>query len=222
MLAILLFGLAFGPQFWVRSVLRRHGGDRPDLPGTGGELAAHLLEEMGLDGVKVERTDLGDHYDPSERAVRLTPPVFDGRSVMAVSVAAHEVGHAMQDAGDYAPLKSRTRLAGIAMRVQRVGGVLMLAAPLLGILHRTPGLLVAEIAVGLMVLGAGVVIHLVTLPVELDASFARALPVLERGNYLGKDDIPAARRILQAAAMTYVAAALSSLLNVFYWLRVLR
>lgn len=222
MLGLTFLALAFGPQLWVRSVIARHADDRADIPGTGGELAEHLVQEIGLDGVKVERTDIGDHYDPKDKAVRLTPQVYDGRSVTAVAVAAHEVGHAMQDAGDYGPLKTRTRLAGVAATVQKVGGALMLAAPFLGILHRVPGLLIAEIAVGLMVLGAGVVIHLVTLPVEFDASYGRALPLLERGKYLDEDDMPAARKILKAAAMTYVAAALSSLLNIFFWLRILR
>src|SRR5438477_3283915 len=93
--ALLLFAALLGPQWWVRRVLERHGTDRPDLPGTGGELARHLLDEAGLRGVNVELTGDGDHYDPAAHAVRLLPQHYDGRSVAAVAVAAHEVSHAL-------------------------------------------------------------------------------------------------------------------------------
>src|SRR4051794_11799488 len=85
---VLFLAILLGPQAWVHRVLARHGVDRPDLPGTGGELARHLLDEAGLDTVKVEVTDAGDHYDPENRVVRLTRPHYDGRSVSAVAVAA--------------------------------------------------------------------------------------------------------------------------------------
>src|SRR5215471_1207100 len=96
-LAILLVVL-LGPQWWVRHVLDRHGVERPDLPGTGGELARHLLDARGLQGVKVELTGHGDHYDPEDHAVRLLPQHHDGRSIAAVAVATHEVSHAVQHA----------------------------------------------------------------------------------------------------------------------------
>src|SRR5262245_52985130 len=89
-LVILLAVVLLGPQWWVRRVLSRHGIERHDLPGTGGELARHLLDAAGLHGVKVELTGDGDHYDPEDRAVRLLPQHHDGRSVAAVAVAAHE------------------------------------------------------------------------------------------------------------------------------------
>src|SRR5262249_30597743 len=95
---VILLAVVFGPQFWVHHVLRRHGAERPDFPGTGGELARHLLDEAGLQAVKVETTDHGDHYDPDAQAVRLLPAHYDGRSVSAVAVAAHEVSHAVQHA----------------------------------------------------------------------------------------------------------------------------
>src|SRR5437868_10007325 len=90
--------LLFGPQLWVRRVMAQHGADRPDLPGTGAELARHLLDEAELPSVTVEKTDIGDHYDPEARAVRLLPQHHDGRSIAAVAVAAHEVSHAVQHA----------------------------------------------------------------------------------------------------------------------------
>ena len=91
---LLLLALVFGPQLLVKRVLRQHGADRPDLPGTGAELARHLLDEANLQSVTVEKTDLGDHYDPDAHAVRLLPQHHDGRSVAAVAVAAHEIGRA--------------------------------------------------------------------------------------------------------------------------------
>ena len=108
--ALLLFAAVFGPQWWVRHVLAKHAADRPDLPGTGAELARHLLDEAGLQQVKVEQTDIGDHYDPDALAVRLTPPHHDGRSIAAVAVAAHEVSHAVQHARGEPAFKRRYQL----------------------------------------------------------------------------------------------------------------
>ncbi len=122
--SLILLAVLFGPQVWVRRVLAQHGVDRPDLPGTGGELARHLLDEAGLRSVKVELTGDGDHYDPEEHAVRLLPQHHDGRSVAAVAVAAHEVSHAMQ------------HLAGRARRELRQGAAGARARPLsFGVRH---------------------------------------------------------------------------------------
>jgi Zn-dependent membrane protease YugP len=147
---------------------------------------------------------------------------YGGRSLSAVVIAAHEVGHAIQDAMGYAPLKTRVRLARQAQRFETVGAVVMLASPLVVLLAKSPFLLVLEIMVGLMMLSFAVLIQMVTLPVEFDASFRRALPVLEAGRYIKQQDMPAARQILRAAALTYVAAAALSLLDVMRWVRVLR
>jgi Zn-dependent membrane protease YugP len=226
-IAILLFlavvvGLAMLPGVWVRNVIARHSADRPDIPGTGGQFARHLLDGMKLQHVKVEETNLGDHYDPDAKAIRLSPPNMHGRSLAAVVIAAHEAGHAMQDATGYGPLQARTRLAKQAIRIEKVGAVVMLAAPIMLVLARTPQVLLLEIAAGVVILGMSVAMHAFTLPVEFDASFRRALPVLKEGRYISDADMPAARKILKAAAFTYVAAAAMSLLDVARWIRVLR
>ena len=214
-LGLLLFlALAVLPRIWVRGVLARHDRDRPDFPGTGGELARHLLDAMKLGAVKVEETKLGDHYDPDLKAVRLAPERFHGRSLTAVVIAAHEVGHAMQDATNSRYLRTRTRLAKTATIVERVGVVVMLAAPIAAALLHHPAGAALELAAGMLILGHGVALHVITLPVEFDASFNRALPVLRAGRYLPERDLPAARSILRAAAFTYVAAALMSLINI--------
>lgn len=215
----LLVGALFGPQLWVRAVMRRHGGPRADFPGSGGELARHLLDRLGLDGIAVGTTDRGDHYDPVARAVRLGPQHFSGRSLTAVVIAAHEVGHALQDASGYRPLRWRHRLVGFARSAQRLGNGLILATPLIAAVTRMPSIGLLTLAGGLVSLGSATLVHLITLPVEWDASFGRALPLLRAGKYIADEDLPAARRILRAAALTYVAGTLASLLGLWRWLR---
>lgn len=217
-----ILALAVLPQMWIKSILARYGSPRPDIQGTGGELARHLLDGMKLGHVKVEETKLGDHYDPVAKTVRLMPQHFNGHSLAAVVIAAHEVGHAMQDATGFKPLEARTKLAKQAQRVEMVGAAVMLASPLVMLFTKAPMLLVIEFAAGLMILGYSVLMHITTLPVEFDASFNRALPVLRDGGYLEPKDMPAARQLLRAAALTYVAAAAMSLLSVTRWLRMLR
>src|SRR5438093_12475649 len=220
-LAILLVVL-LGPQWWVRHVLERYGGERADLPGTGGELARHLLDLAGLHGVKVELTGDGDHYDPEERAVRLLPQHHDGRSVAAVAVAAHEVSHAVQHANGERAFAVRFDLVRKVVWIDRIASGLLLLAPLIFFVVNAPILLILQIVAGLVLLTARVAVHVVTLPVELDASFGKALPVLKKGRYLAPTDMPAARSVLRAAAFTYVASALMTLLNVARWFQILR
>jgi uncharacterized protein len=177
---------------------------------------------MKLGHVKVEETAGGDHYDPIEKIVRLSPGHMNKKSLSAVVVAAHEVGHAMQDATDYAPLKARTRLAKQARKVEILGSIIMLLSPIMLVIMKAPAAMLVELFLGMLVLSFGVLMHAVTLPVEFDASFRRALPVLEAGKYIADKDMASARQILRAAAFTYVAAAAMSLLNVTRWLRILR
>ncbi len=218
--AALFLGLVFGPQAWIGITMRKHAVHREDYPGTGGELARHLLDAAGLNDVKVERIAAGDHYSPQDRTVRLSAPNFDGRSVTAVAVAAHEVGHAVQHAEGFGPLMWRQKLAGYAIVIQRTGSILLMATPFVFALTRSPVILVAEIAGAFAIMLTTVVIHAVTLPTEFDASFKRALPVLSQ--YIPEDDMPGARSVLKAAAFTYVASALVTLLDISRWLRVLR
>ena len=217
-----VFALALLPQMWVKRVIARHGDERADFPGTGGEFARHILDEMKLSNVKVEETNLGDHYDPDAKAVRLLPQHLNGRSLSAVVIAAHESGHAMQDATGYPPLAARSRLAKQALRMEKVAAVVMLAAPIVMALAKAPHIVLIEVMVGVMIFALSILMHAVTLPVEFDTSFRRALPVLKAGRYLEDRDMPAAKEILRAAAFTYVAAAAMSLLDVVRWFRVLR
>lgn len=219
-LALGVVAVLFGPQLWVSRVMRLHSAPRNDFPGTGGELARHLLDRFGLQRVQVGVTPKGDHYDPVAKAVRLDEARYSERSLTAIVIAAHEVGHALQDASDYRPLRWRHRLVGFANFAQRLGNGLILATPLIAAVTRLPAAGLLLLAGGVASIGSAALVHLVTLPVEWDASFKRALPLLEAGKYIPEQDLPAARRILRAAALTYVAGALASLLNLWRWLRV--
>jgi Zn-dependent membrane protease YugP len=216
------FALVFGPQWWVRHVLAHHGADRPDLPGTGGELARHLLDEAGLRQIAVEETDIGDHYDPDALTVRLVPQHYSGRSIAAAAVAAHEVSHAVQHARGEVAFARRCGLVKHVIWIDRIASALLLAAPIVFVFVKAPILAVLQVAAGLLLLTIRVAVHAVTLPVEFDASFGKALPVLARGRYLSVGDLPAARKVLTAAAFTYVAAALATLLDIARWFRILR
>jgi Zn-dependent membrane protease YugP len=147
---------------------------------------------------------------------------YQARSLTAVTVAAHEVGHALQHASGFAPLLLRTRLVKWVSPVEKTGAMLMMAAPLIIGLTRLPVAGLLMFMGGLLTLGSGVVIHLLTLPTEFDASFGRALPLLRQQDVLYETDERHARRLLRAAAMTYVAASLMSLLNVARWIAILR
>src|SRR5688572_11769541 len=142
---VALIGLIFGPQVWIRSTMARHAKERADFPGTGGELARHLLDEAGLTTVKVEAIDGGDHYSPVDKAVRLSRSNFTGRSVTAIAVAAHEASHAMQDKEGYAPLRLRQTFVGYGIVIERVGSVLLLATPVIFALTRSPLVLAFEL-----------------------------------------------------------------------------
>ncbi len=219
---LLLLAIIFGPSWWVKRVLEKYSKPADRYSGTGAELARVLLDKHDMPHVKVEQTETGDHYDPIDKTVRLTPDKFNGHSLTAVTVAAHEVGHALQDHTGYTPLHLRTRLVKLAVPAQKLGAGIMFAAPVLILVTKALPVGLLMVLGGLLTLGFATVVHFVTLPMEWDASFKRALPVLKAGNYLHKGDLRHARKILLAAAMTYVAASLISLLNIGRWWAILR
>ena len=219
----LLLTLLLGPQLWTRHVFKRHDAPLAELPGTGGELARHLLTRLQLTDFSVQALETaGDHYDPENKTVCLSPGVHEGKSLTAVVVAAHEVGHALQHFTGFKPLYLRWNLAKYIAFVEKAASVLLVSFPFVALLSKSPlagGLMLVS---GLTVLLLPVVFHLVTLPVEWDASFNRALPLLLEGEYLPKAAEPVIRRILTAAALTYVSASLFSLLNFYRWIAFLR
>ena len=219
----LLLTLLLGPQLWTRHVFKRHDAPLAELPGTGGELARHLLTRLQLTDFSVQALETaGDHYDPENKTVCLSPGVHEGKSLTAVVVAAHEVGHALQHFTGFKPLYLRWNLAKYIAFVEKAASVMLVSFPFVALLSKSPLAGGLMLVLGLAILLLPVVFHLVTLPVEWDASFNRALPLLLEGEYLPKTAEPVIRRILTAAALTYVSASLFSLLNFYRWIAFLR
>jgi len=163
------------------------------------EAARRLLDRFGLNHVAVERVpgSLTDHYDPRSKVLRLSDDVYGSTSIAAIGVAAHEAGHAVQDLQGYAPLRIRNAI----VPVTNLGSTLAMPLFFLGIIMRIPALM----DLGILLFAGILVFHLVTLPVEFDAS-SRALRLLGETQVLGTAEIAGARRVLNAAALTYVAA----------------
>jgi uncharacterized protein len=222
LIILLLVAAIFGPQWWAHSVLQRYSVPREDFPGSGGEFALHLAQQLKLNIEVSIAEGSGDHYDPIQKAVRLSADNFHTQSLTAVVVAAHEVGHALQDQLGYKPLHARTRLVQIAAHLERAGAAMMVAVPIVTAIFRLPAAGFLMFIAGFISLGTPVFVHLLTLPVEWDASFRRALPILSAGGYLAEKDLRIARRILTACALTYVASSLVSLLNLARWIALLR
>lgn len=222
LLIALLLLLFFGPSLWANHTMRRYSTTRDDIPGTGGELARHLLDRFGMQDFQVEEAGAeGDHFDPTSNTVRLSKTNLSGRSLTAVAVAAHEVGHAIQHYRGEQKIRLRTRLARFAQTAQKLGAAVIMLSPLVAFISRAPSLIAVQIVAGLGTMLLAAVVHLVTLPVEIDASFGKALPILREG-YINPKDEAAVRRILRAAAFTYVAASLASMLNLWRWIAILR
>ncbi len=218
---LILLALIFGPSLWVKFVMKRYSKEKPEIPGTGGELAKHLIERFTLKDVKVEVTELGDHYDPVEKKVRLLREHYESKSLTAVAIAAHEVGHAIQDQQGDKRLATRTKMIPVADKVARWSAAIISLSPVIGIITRHPMPFSLVLLLGLSGFIARMMVHAVTLPIEFDASFAKALPVLREGSYVSKSDEDAVSRILRAAALTYVSAALADILNLGRWIAIL-
>lgn len=218
--ALVLLAL-FGPTLWVQFQMRRYNREIDGMPGTGGELAIHLIERFELDGITVERlSEGGDHYSPQDKAVRLSAGNYDGKSLTAIAVAAHEVGHALQFARGERVSQLRERYIPTAMMLKRVGIATMALLPLV-LIFKAPAALWLLVSVGLGLQLLGALAYLIVLPEEWDASFNKALPILTQGNYIRAQDEHAVRGVLTAAALTYFAGALADLLNIGRWLVIL-
>lgn len=223
LLIIVLLLIVFMPQFWVKHVIKKYSQQIEELPGTGGELAKHLITRFNLEDVSVEQTENGnDHYDPQAKMIRLSEDNFNGKSLSAITIATHEFGHALQDHTHYQPLIMRTKLAVFAAVAEKIASFILISMPFAMVLAKIPLVGVIMLLAGLTIMGLPIILHLFTLPVEFDASFNRALPILTEGKYLPESALPIARRILRAAALTYVSASLASLFNFYRWFAILR
>ena len=219
--ALIVLAMIFGPSLWVKFVMRRYSTEKPEMPGTGGELAKHLIKRFSLKDVEVETTELGDHYDPIEKKVRLLPEHYGSKSLTAIAIAAHEVGHAIQDHQGDKRLATRTKMVPIVNLLARWSVVVISLSPVIGIITRHPMPFSLLLFLGLSGFIARMMVHAVTLPIEFDASFSKALPILREGNYVSQSNEKAVSHVLRAAALTYVSAALADILNLSRWIFIL-
>lgn len=219
---LLLLLLAYGPQLWVRHVLAKHHAPIDGMPGTGGELAQHLLDRFDLEGVSLrEGSEDENHYQPGTKTVCLSPEVFHGKSLSAIAVAAHEVGHAIQFSRNEPVSHLRQKYLGKAHRIQQIGVYILMSLPIVGAAIRIPHLALLTAAIGVSTMIVSVLMYVAILPEEYDASFNKALPILDEG-YVPEQHMPAVRQVLKACALTYVAAALADILRLWRWLAILR
>ena len=219
--ALIVLAVIFGPSLWVKFVMRRYSTEKPEMPGTGGELAKHLIKRFSLKDVEVETTELGDHYDPIEKKVRLSREHYESKSLTAVAIAAHEVGHAIQDHQGDRRLATRTKMVPIVNLLARWSVVIISLSPVIGIITRHPIPFSLLLFIGLSGFIARMMMHAVTLPIEFDASFSKALPILREGDYVSQSNEKAVSHVLRAAALTYVSAALAETLNLSRWIFIL-
>ncbi len=205
--------LATWAQSRVQGAYRRFSRVRSSRGISGAEVARAMLSEVGLGGVNIEysrRGALSDHYDPRDQTVRLSPDVHDGRTLAALGIAAHEAGHAMQHATGYIWLGMRNAI----IPVSRFGSTLAFPLFFIGLIFAgTTGELLMSI--GLILFGSALVFQIITLPVEYNAS-ARAMAALIDGGYITSREAGGVRQVLNAAALTYLAAALMALMQFIY------
>ncbi|NLO82163.1 MAG: zinc metallopeptidase [Clostridiales bacterium] len=198
--------LAMYAQFKVQNTFAQYSriGARSGL--TGAEVAREILRDNRIYDVRIEQTRgmLTDHYDPRNKVLRLSPHVYNSSSLAALGVAAHEAGHVIQHQYGYIPFNIRTAIVPIAT----IGSQLAFPLLLIGLFLGMPKLA----QVGVLAFSAAVLFQLVTLPVEYNAS-SRAIEALEVGGYLSREETPHTRKVLRAAALTYVAATLTAVLQ---------
>jgi uncharacterized protein len=217
-------GLVLGlfAQARVKGAFNKYAKVRTQRNVTGAEVARALLDAQGLFDVKVERTKgmLSDHYDPRSKVLRLSEAVHDQPSVAAAGVAAHEMGHALQDATGYAPLNLRSALVPAASFGSSLAPMIFMAGLVLDMFTGNSGLGYYIALFGVILFGAAVFFTLVTLPVEFDAT-KRAKKLLVSNGILFQDEMTGVNKVLDAAALTYVAAAVAAVGQLLYYLAIL-
>ena len=200
----------FLPSIWVSYVLKKNNEILPDMPFTGKELGLKLLKENKLDNVLIEPIKQVDHYNPLEKKVRISEEKLNKKSITSIAVVAHEIGHAIQDKENYKPLLLRQKLIEKTIIFQRIGSfLLIIGLPSIFAITKSPFITFLAAILIMGCLSTNVVIHLITLPVEFDASFKRALPILQK--YVPNENMRQCRSVLRAAAFTYLAQSIVSI-----------
>ncbi len=203
--------LTFWAQSQVKGTYRRYSQVHSRMGMTGAQVAQTILSKMGVQGVRVEPVagELTDHYDPGAKAVRLSQGIYNSTSLAAAAVAAHECGHVLQDVQGYKFMNVRAALVPAVNLGSRLGPILIMAGLFLQILGLS--------WLGVIFFGAVLLFHVVTLPVEFDAS-SRALRLIDDLGILQGEEHRGAEAVLRAAAFTYVATAFYALLNLLYYI----
>lgn len=214
---IILFVISILPMAWLNYVFKKNDAILINMPFTGLEFGETILNEIGLNDVKIEKSLTVDHYDLSEKKVKVTKDRLSKKSLTAISIVCHEIGHAIQHKQKYKPLEQRTTLVKNTTWISQLGsGLLMVGIPTI-LATGSYNLIKVCLLLVLLSLLIGVVVHLITLEVELDASFNKALPII-------KDKVPseyhnACESILKAAAFTYVIGVVRNFVSLrFIWL----
>ena len=219
-LYILVIVVGIGLSLWASTItksrFRTYSQYTTRSRMTGAEVARSILSDNGISDVRVERVagELSDHYDPRTKTLRLSQAVHDSNTMAAFGVAAHEVGHAIQHAQSYAPLQFRSAWVPVANLGGGISMVVIMLAFFMGGAASAAGTSLSWL--GVILFSGTTIFTLITLPVEFDAS-KRALACLRKGDYVIEKELDGARKVLNAAAMTYVAAFVTSLLTLLYW-----
>src|SRR5664280_377891 len=202
LLALILIP-GFVAQMRVQAALKKYSKIRARSGRTGAQAAEEILDGAGIHDVKIERTQsfLGDHYDPRTKTLVLSPAVYDSNSVAALGIAAHETGHAIQHQHAYAPLQVRMAIVPVTMFTSQLLPLVMIG----GFFFRIP----MFITLGIVIYTVIVLFQLITLPVEFNAS-SRAKLILQQNGLVTREEMPAVNRVLNAAALTYVAALIAA------------
>ena len=219
MVFFLFFFLVFFllPKFWLSYSMKKGDKELINMPFNAEEFGKLILKENDLTGVKIEETQAVDHYDLNDRTVRVKEGRLEKKSLTSLTIVCHEIGHAIQHNEEYEPLVQRTNLVQKTQWISRLGGVILYSALPLILATGSFGFIKLSLLLVICSVLVGVLIHLITLNVEIDASFNRAMPIL-------KEKIPEeyhaqCNNVLKAAAFTYVIGALTSFLSLRYiWL----
>lgn len=203
MLLALILIPGFVAQMRVQAAMKKYSRVPARSGRTGAQAASEILDDAGIHDVQIERTQsfLGDHYDPRTKTLVLSPAVYDSNSVAALGIAAHETGHAIQHQHAYAPLQARMAIVPVTMFTSQLLPLVMIG----GFFFRIP----MFITLGIIIYTVIVLFQLITLPVEFNAS-SRAKLILQKSGLVARDEMPGVNRVLNAAALTYVAALIAA------------
>ena len=205
------------PKAWLTLAMKSNDKELENMPFNAGEFGQLILDENNLGNVTIEETSLGDHYDLNDEAVRVHEGRLEKKSLTSIAIVCHEIGHAIQHAEEYGPLINRTNIVERTQWLSKIGGVILYSGLPLILATGSFGFIKVCLILVLISVLLGVFIHLITLDVEIDASFNRAMPILQ-------EKIPSeyhaqCKNVLKAAAFTYVIGALTSFLSLRYiWL----